>query len=121
MRWPAAWVRIATLAWVLGTVPFPASAAEITLDLPGTLDRQSVSYACSDGSAPKVVYYNLPDQSLAVVEIAAGKPRVYVSVLSASGAKYVSGSSVFWTRGSRADILDERKADAPAVTCKVAR
>ena len=108
-------------AALLPCIAGSASAAEVTLDLPGALDRQSVSYACGDGSAPKVTYYNLPNQSLAVVEIEAGKPRVYVSVLAASGAKYVSGPYVFWTRGSRADMLDERKADAPAVTCKVAR
>lgn len=109
------------LSSLIFAFPTGAWAAEVAFELPGALDRQSVAYACSDGSAPKVAYYNLPDQSLAVVETAAGKARVYVSVLSASGAKYVSGPYVFWTRGSRADMLDERKADVPAVTCKVAR
>ncbi|KQT47477.1 hypothetical protein ASG43_10245 [Aureimonas sp. Leaf454] len=98
-----------------------AHADPVTLDLPGKLDRQSVAYACDDGSAPKVTYYNLADQSLAVIEIEAGKPRLFVSVLAASGARYVSGPYLFWTRGNRADISDERKAGATAVTCKVAR
>lgn len=98
-----------------------ASAAEITLDLPGKLDRQSVAYACDDGSTPAVAYYNLAGQSLAVIEMEAGKPRVFVSVLAASGARYVSGPYLFWTRGNRADISDERNAGTTAVTCKVAR
>jgi membrane-bound inhibitor of C-type lysozyme len=113
--------RPLVMVLVLSASSGTAQADTITLDLPGKLDRQSVAYACSDGSAPKVAYYNLPDQSLAVVEIEPGKPRVFVPVLAASGAKYVSGPHVFWTRGSRADILDERQADKPAVTCKVAR
>ena len=107
---------------VLGAVTAGAAhAATLTLDLPGPLDRQSVSYAC-EGSAEKlaVTYYNLPDTQLAVLPVA-GTPRAFVGVLAASGAKYASGSTIWWTRGNVADLYDERQPDAKPIRCKVSR
>ncbi|MBC8130635.1 MAG: MliC family protein [Rhizobiaceae bacterium] len=97
-----------------------AQAATIQLELPGTLDRQSVSYSCRSGQSLSVDYYNLPESSLAVLSVA-GAPRVFVAVLAASGAKYVSGPHVWWTRGNRGDLIDETKPDADPDLCKVTR
>lgn len=98
----------------------PAGAATLQFELPGDVDRQSVGYTCRSGGTLSVDYFNLPDTSLAVIPID-GKPRVFVSVLSASGAKYVSGPHVWWTRGNRADLSDETKPDADPELCRVAR
>ena len=111
-------LKLAALAATL-LAPLGAGAATVTLDLPGTLDQQSVAYAC-DGSDAKlaVTYYNLPDTQLAVLPVK-GTPRAFVSVLAGSGAKYASGSTVWWTRGDVADLYDERTPDAKPVRCKV--
>ena len=98
-----------------------AKAATVTLDLPGKLDQQSVSYACAGSDAKlAVTYYNLPDTQLAVLPVA-GTPRAFVGVLAASGAKYASGSTIWWTRGNVADLYDERQPDAKPIRCKVSR
>lgn len=98
-----------------------AKAATVTLDLPGKLDQQSVSYACAGSDAKlAVTYYNLPDTQLAVLAVR-GTPRAFVSVLAASGAKYASGSTIWWTRGNIADIYDEKTPDVKPIRCKVSR
>jgi membrane-bound inhibitor of C-type lysozyme len=108
-------------ALVLFSGANPAAAATVTFDLPGTLDRQSVAYACEGSEAPlAVTYFNLPDTQLAVLAVK-GTPRAFVNVLAASGAKYASGSIVWWTRGNVATLYDETMPDAQPTRCKVSR
>ena len=110
----------ATLAAMV-LLPLGAMAATVTLDLPGTLDQQSVTYVCEGRDAPlAVTYYNLPDSQLAVLPVD-GTPRAFVNVLAGSGAKYASGSTVWWTRGNVADLYDEKTPDAKPTRCKVSR
>ena len=115
---PSSFVSL-TLAAIAVLLPLAAKAATVTFDLPGTLDRQVISYACEGSDAPlPVTYLNLPDTQLAVLAVG-GTPRAFVSVTAGSGAKYASGSAVWWTRGSIADLYDERKPDAKPTRCKV--
>lgn len=118
---PLSFVSLMTLAGMAVLLPSAAQAATVTLDLPGTLDRQVISYACEGSDAPlAVTYLNLPDTQLAVLAVG-GTPRAFVSVMAGSGAKYASGSAVWWTRGNIADLYDERKPDAKPTRCKVVR
>ncbi|WP_182086891.1 MliC family protein [Aureimonas sp. ME7] len=105
----------ATLASVAG-----AKADPLTLDLPGAAERRSFAYQCSDDVRRVVEYVNLPDNDLAIVE-AGNSRRLFVGVISASGAKYAAGSSVWWSKGGEASLLDVTKGDAPVVECQQVR
>ncbi len=82
-----------------------ASAADLTIPLPGDapVTRKSVQYQC-DGNVTKlglpagafsVEYINGGGNSLAVVPIS-GKPMIFVTVLSGSGARYVAQQYTWW-------------------------
>lgn len=112
-------------AFALPAAPLHAQEAdEIVLKVDGPVDNQKVLYECRDAKNAEpepltVEYYNTPNNNLAVLEID-GTPRVFVSTLAAAGAKYVSGPDVWWTRGARGDLYDERRSDASETTvCRV--
>ncbi|WP_196777107.1 MliC family protein [Oecophyllibacter saccharovorans] len=69
----------------------------------------------------EVKYYNLDQNSLAVVPLREG-PLVFVNVISADGARYVAGPYVWWTRGNEATFYSEAlsgpDADGPRLVCK---
>ncbi|MDY8109016.1 MliC family protein [Fulvimarina sp. 2208YS6-2-32] len=106
--------------------PAPRVLEEITLSLEGPVDRQSVTYACraSEDAEPNritVDYINLPHSNLAIVPVD-GHPTLFASVVSASGARYVSGAKVWWTRGPRGDLYDETQGGiAGSILCRVER
>ncbi len=87
-----------------------AASAQVTLSIPltiGTMDSVlSQTYACGDAEAFAVQYVNVGANSLAILPID-GEERVFVNVVSASGAKYVSGADVWWTRGDSATLENE--------------
>jgi len=87
-------------------------AADVALSIPlksGTLDNvQSETYSCGDGTPFAVQYVNSGANVLAILPID-GKDRIFVNVVSASGAKYVSGANVWWTKGDTATLEDEMK------------
>ncbi|WP_367716786.1 MliC family protein [Nitratireductor sp. GISD-1A_MAKvit] len=94
------------------------SAATLEIDLPDaeSVETVAVTYACPDGDID-VTYYNVEDNSLAVVVLDGG-PVVMSNVLAASGAKYAGGPYVWWTKGDDADLYDLMKGDgAEPVSC----
>lgn len=92
-------------------------AAEAPVAITGGV-RNTVSYACDDGRAFSVVYVNGSPDALALVPID-GMPRIFVNVISGSGARYASGTFIWWTKGGSASLYDAtRGSDAPPVaTC----
>jgi len=98
-----------------------ASAAELTITLPGDADlapeRIQVTYDCADKSMD-VEYVNAGSVSLAsfVVE---GEPVVAAIVLSASGARYAGLQYIWWTKGDNASLYDLMQGEdaAPILEC----
>ncbi|MCR9085943.1 MAG: MliC family protein [Rhodobacteraceae bacterium] len=88
------------------TLPFPAPEAEMT----------EASYRCGDGPVFGVRYVNADPNFLAVLAVE-GETRVFVSVLAASGVRYVSGPYQWWTKGGGATLSDIRK-DGPGQDCQ---
>ncbi|RIY00113.1 hypothetical protein D3218_12525 [Aureimonas flava] len=97
-----------------------AKADPLTLDLPGAPERMRFAYECSDGVRREVEYVNLPDNDLALVEAGPSR-RLFVGVISASGAKYAAGAQVWWSKGTEASLLDVTKGDAPVAECQQSR
>ena len=83
------------------------ASADVTVSLPlgiGAMDSvTSQTYACSDGRGFDVQYVNAGKNALAVMDID-GEYRVFVNVVAGSGAKYVSGADVWWTKGDTATV-----------------
>lgn len=106
------WIAPAALAALFST-----GAGAFQLDLPGEAEWQSASYQCSDGEQREVQYVNLGANSLAILEVE-GQRRVFVNVISASGARYVSGPYVWWTTGEGSTFGNEMADEGTEpVTC----
>ncbi|TDL79640.1 hypothetical protein E2L08_08525 [Palleronia sediminis] len=79
------------------------AAAEIGITLGiGAADSLSTArYTCGDGAPFDVTYVNSGANSLAILPVD-GEERIFVNVISGSGARYVSGGHVWWTKGDGA-------------------
>lgn len=88
------------------------ASADVTLSVPlriGTADSVlSQTYACRDAVAFSVQYVNAGANALAILPID-GEERIFVNVVSGSGARYVSGAHVWWTKGDAATLENEMK------------
>ncbi|MFX0540985.1 MliC family protein [Roseovarius sp. S4756] len=96
--------------------------AQAGLSLPLTLGADgsvnSVAYSCADGTDLLVQYVNAGSNTLALIPLK-GETRIFVGVISGSGARYVSGASEWWTKGDEARMGDEM-SDAKPITCTAA-
>lgn len=96
-----------------------AAAAEVTLSIPldlgNTGNVSSQTYSCGDREPFSVQYVNAGPNSLAIVPVD-GEDRIFVNVLSASGAQYVSGEHVWWTKGDTA-MLQNQLQDGSKLEC----
>lgn len=93
-------------------------SADVLLKIPGaqSIDRQTVRYDCA-GKSITADYINAGPVSL--VTLAIGEEFVVASnVISGSGAKYMGGQYVWWTKGDEATLIDTMKSeDDPGVAC----
>lgn len=100
------------------------AASKVTLNFPGegaTEIMPKISYKCDDGRNIEATYINAPGNSLAVL-VLDGSTVVTVSVLAASGVKYVAGKYVWWTKGPEADLYDVTNGEnAPGTHCAEAK
>lgn len=115
---------IAALTALALLAPLPARAVEATLQLQLSTDqdfeRRAVTYDCGAETSMQVIYLNAVPNFLAVVPIAEEpQPLVFVSVVSASGVRYVSGRWVWWTKGPEASLYDATLGEGaePQLTC----
>lgn len=96
-----------------------AASAQATLSIPlrsGATDSvQSQTYTCGGGEVLSVQYVNAGPNSLALLSIE-GEERIFVNVVAASGARYVSGAHVWWTKGETA-TLENRMEEGSIVEC----
>lgn len=90
--------------------------AQTTLSLPldgATLE--DITYFCDGGALVQVRYLNAGPNSLALLAIA-GEQRIFVNVIAASGARYVSGEYEWWTKGRTASLTNATD-DAQPQSC----
>lgn len=66
----------------------------------------STDYTCDKGGPIQVRYINSSHNNLAIVPVD-GVERIFVNVMSGSGARYVSGQFEWWTKGNSATLRDE--------------
>ncbi len=116
--------RLLATAMFLGFAASSASAVQTTLtihlgDDPLTdFERKIVHYTCASGEPFAVDYINAAPNFLAIMPIETTM-LIMSAVESASGAKYVAGRWVWWTKGPDARLYDLTLGDAaePANTC----
>lgn len=108
---------LTTAAALLGLgSPNVETSMQVVIGLSGNAERNVVTYEC-DGVEPfSVAYLNAQPNFLAFVPVG-GNDLVFVNVLAASGARYVSGSYEWWTKGSDATFADLSQPDAEPVAC----
>ena len=92
-------------ALVLSATSLQAQGLTLPLTSEGEVEEIKVSYACGDQVIP-VTYLNAGEIRLALMPIE-GNDRVFVNVVSGSGARYVSGAYVWWSKGDTATFEDE--------------
>ena len=95
-------------------------AADITIRLPQapSVARNTIAYAGAGLPQIKVEYINAGSNALAVVPVS-GEAMVFASVLSGSGARYAAGPYIWWTKGTSADLCDQRQGDgAKPIVCR---
>jgi membrane-bound inhibitor of C-type lysozyme len=98
---------ILAIAMATGTTAASAQAVvSIPLDIGPADTVSSQTYACGEAEPFAVQYVNAGANALAVLPIN-GETRIFVNVVSASGAKYVSGTDVWWTKGDSATLENE--------------
>ncbi len=89
----------------------PAMAAPLGVADINIATRSWARYACDGAQKITASYLNASSgQSFALLRIE-GKTMLLVNTLSASGAKYVAGSYVWWTKGAHATLYDQRAAE----------
>jgi membrane-bound inhibitor of C-type lysozyme len=111
--------RLLAAAFAVLTAPALAGASvTIGLTVTGDAERKAVTYDCGTGAPLTVEYLNAAPNFLALVPVG-DQTLVFVNVISASGAKYESGSYVWWTKGTDATLHDitEGLDAAPVLTC----
>jgi membrane-bound inhibitor of C-type lysozyme len=100
-------VRILTGVCVLSLSAL-AGASELSIKGAGKFERKTVKYSCDANAAKmglpagafEVEYLNETTNHLAVVPVK-GKPMIFVTVPSGSGAKYAAQEFVWWEAGGR--------------------
>lgn len=102
-------------ALALALLPLPALALEATsqivLTFPGSSETNVVSYHCEGVETPiSVSYVNANPTFIAFVPVA-GETMLFVNVIAASGARYVSGQYEWWTKGADATLTDATAAE----------
>lgn len=97
-----------------------AASAEVTVSIPLRIDAMdsvmSQTYSCSDGRGFDVQYVNAGANALAIMDIN-DETRVFVNVVAGSGAKYVSGADVWWTKGDTA-TMENTLTDGGLLDCQ---
>lgn len=99
----------------------PAMAqVTVTLPLNAGANVESVSYVCAeDGTSPLTVQYiNAGENSLAMIPVG-DSPRIFVNVISGSGARYVAGEFEWWVKGDGATLTNQMDEGATR-DCKAA-
>ncbi|EPX78257.1 MliC family protein [Litoreibacter arenae] len=88
---------------VAATTAFADARLSVTLDIDEDSSLSSIGYTCEGRDDITVQYVNSGVNALAMMEID-DDDRIFVNVVSASGARYVSGEYVWWSKGDMATL-----------------
>ncbi|WP_372802095.1 MliC family protein [Paracoccus seriniphilus] len=80
-----------------------AGDVALTVDLGPTDQVTAGTYTCGAGETIPVRYVNAGPNALAILPVD-GEERIFVNVVSASGARYASGAHVWWSKGDSAAL-----------------
>jgi membrane-bound inhibitor of C-type lysozyme len=108
------------LAGLLCLLPTICVAADVVIRLPQapSVMRNVVTYAGQGLPQIRVEYITAGSNALAVVPIS-GEALVFAGVLSGSGTRYAAGPYIWWTKGTRADLYNQRQGDgAKPIGCQ---
>lgn len=100
--------------------PAPSVEVRTTLSLgSGPAETSVVRYACGSTGTLAVTYVNVEPNALALIPVE-NDTRLFVTTLSASGARYVSGPFEWWSKGDEATLrnLATSTEAPPLLTCK---
>lgn len=95
---------VTTIATV-PTTPTASAAVTLTLDSTSDIERRIVTYQCDNEQVLAVQYVNAAPNFLAIVPVD-GANQVFVTTISASGARYVSGPYEWWSHQGEATLRD---------------
>ncbi|MDB5535660.1 MAG: hypothetical protein JWQ65_535 [Devosia sp.] len=113
-------IVLSVLLLAVSAAPSLAQSVQssVTLNLDGDVEKKTTQYDCGDFGQISVVYINAGSNFLALVPFE-GETLIFTTVLSGSGARYVSGTHEWATKGPEATLLDVTAAqDAPPLaTC----
>ncbi|WP_240475758.1 MliC family protein [Herbaspirillum rhizosphaerae] len=96
----------------LAALPCATLAKTASLTLPGVklFSQERVIYRCAGDVRLPVRYLNTDAGALAYLP-AGGKRLLFVSVMAASGVKYVAGNYIWWSKGKEAFLADKTQGD----------
>lgn len=86
----------------------------LTLPLPSDATVTAARYECDDGRDLAVRYVDAGANSLAIIPLE-GEEIVFVNVVAASGARYLSGMWEWWAKGKEASLT---RVDQAGITCR---
>lgn len=122
MHAPPLWSASRRACIVLGVaaamVPSAGRSATLTIELPDVAHARRIAadYVCG-GTRFSATYIEAGDTALAVLPVE-GKTRVFALAPSGSGARYVSGFYVWWSKGRAGMLYDVRRSEETAIlTC----
>lgn len=109
-------MRFTLTALIYSALALPV-AAETTVNLSlGAVDSiETMTYTCDGADPLRVQYVHAGENALALTKIN-GTPRIFVNVVSGSGARYVSGADTLSTKGTTA--LLENQMEETKVYCE---
>ena len=91
-------------------------SAAVILNFSGNFERHVVQYDCGQDEPLAVDYINAAPNYLAIVTID-GQKLVFVTVLSASGARYAAGEYEWWNKGAEGTLTNLTTPDAEPLSC----
>jgi membrane-bound inhibitor of C-type lysozyme len=91
-------------------------SAAVILSFSGNFERSVAQYDCGLGEVLAVDYINAAPNFLAIVPVD-GQKLVFVTVLSASGARYAAGEYEWWTKGAEASLANLARPEDEPLTC----
>lgn len=101
-------MRMPLLGLILSACAATSVVADTSISINIELDDAvltTVNYRCSSDNLLAVTYVTSEDNTLALVPID-DDPRVFVNVVSGSGARYVAGQYEWWSSGNSGTLRD---------------
>ena len=111
-------IALAAALIALASPAFADAGITLGLSLGGNAEIKTVQYACEQHDPVTMQYINAAPNYLAVLPLD-GQQLVFVSVVAASGTKYVSGQYVLFSKGPQISLQDTTEGldAAPVLQC----